>query len=140
MMQLFFENILRQREQAANLSTHTPKPSQHFKSFFYDDDDYDYEESTFPLNENVSQLPPSNAITPVLLTLELDDSLIMRNEELSTSPEKESDGVIKSSVEDLVLIVSESEDTFESDSEYDLSTCDVFSPIDVPEEKFVTFS
>nr|GFA77913.1 hypothetical protein [Tanacetum cinerariifolium] len=70
----------------------------------------------------------------------LDDSLIMRNEELSTSPEKESDEVIKSSVEDLVLIVSESEDTFGSDSEYDLSTCDVFSPIDVPEEKFVTFS
>nr|GEX38790.1 hypothetical protein [Tanacetum cinerariifolium] len=44
---------------------------------------------------------------------------------------------IKSSVEDLVLIPSESEDTSRSDSECILPSCDDFSPIDVPEEKAV---
>ncbi|GKB10164.1 hypothetical protein Tco_0844087 [Tanacetum coccineum] len=106
--------------------------------FFYDDDDY--EESTIPLNEIVSQIPPSNAITPVLPTLEPEDSLIMGDEDLNTIPEKGSDEVIKSSVEDLVPIPSESEDTFENDGECDLSSCDDFSPINVPEGKSVTFS
>ncbi|GJV69373.1 hypothetical protein Tco_1484882, partial [Tanacetum coccineum] len=41
-----------------------------------------------------------------------------------TIPEKESDEVIKSSVEDLVPIPSESEDTSDNDSECDLPFCD----------------
>nr|GEW20467.1 hypothetical protein [Tanacetum cinerariifolium] len=98
------------------------------------------EKSTIPLNEIISQIPSSIAIIPVLPTVEPEDSLIMRNEELSTIPEKESDGVIKSSVEDFVPIPSESKYTSGSDSECDLPTCDVFSPIDVPEGKSVTFS
>ncbi|GJV80664.1 hypothetical protein Tco_1516534, partial [Tanacetum coccineum] len=62
-------------EQVANLSTYS---SQHFKSFCYDDDDDDdYEDSTIPLNEIDSQTPPSIEITPVLPTLEPEDSLIM---------------------------------------------------------------
>ncbi|GJR75699.1 hypothetical protein Tco_0088064 [Tanacetum coccineum] len=72
--------------------------------------------------------------------MEPEDSLIMGNEELSTIPEKESDEFIKSSVKDLVPIPSESEDTSESDSDCDLPSCDDFSPINVYEEKFVTFS
>ncbi|GJY29907.1 hypothetical protein Tco_0405674 [Tanacetum coccineum] len=64
----------------------------------------------------------------------------MRDEDLSTIPEKESDEVIKSSVEDLVPIPSESEDTSGSDGECDLSSCNDFSPINVSEEKSVTFS
>ncbi|GJW04467.1 hypothetical protein Tco_1563323 [Tanacetum coccineum] len=63
----------------------------------------------------------------------------MGDEHLSTIPKKESDEVIKSSVEDLVPIPSESEDTSRSDSECDLPSCDDFSPIKVYEEKFVTF-
>ncbi|GJZ59233.1 hypothetical protein Tco_0615049 [Tanacetum coccineum] len=99
---------LQHLEQVANLNTY---PSQPFKSFCYDDDDdYDYEESMIPLNEIVSQIPPSIAITPVLPTLEPEDSLIMRDEHLSTIPEKESD------------------------------ECDDFSPINVYAEKSVTFS
>nr|GEV72516.1 hypothetical protein [Tanacetum cinerariifolium] len=66
--------------------------------------------------------------------------LIMGNEELSTNPEKESDEFIKSSVEDLVPIPSESEDTSGSDSECILPSCDDFSPINVFEEKSMTFS
>ncbi|GJT45684.1 hypothetical protein Tco_0954399 [Tanacetum coccineum] len=124
---------LHRLEQMANPSTY---PSQRFKSFCYDDDDdYDYEESTIPLNKIISQIPSSIAITPVLPTLEPEDSLIMGDEHLSTIPENESDEFIKSSVEDLVPIPSESEDTSESDSDYD-----DFSPINVYEEESVTFS
>nr|GEX72950.1 hypothetical protein [Tanacetum cinerariifolium] len=64
----------------------------------------------------------------------------MGNEDLITILEKESNKVTKSSVKDLVPIPNESEDTSGSDSEYDLSSCDDFSPINVFEEKFVTFS
>ncbi|GJS70091.1 hypothetical protein Tco_0702932 [Tanacetum coccineum] len=120
--------MLRQREQAANLSTHTPEPSRRFNSICYDDDDD--EESTIPLNEIISQIPPSIAITPVLPTMEPEDSLIMGDEDLRTILEKESDEFIKSSVEDLVPIPRESEDTSDSDKECDLPFCD----------NFVTFS
>ncbi|GJX25850.1 hypothetical protein Tco_0232146 [Tanacetum coccineum] len=62
--------------------------------------------------------------------------------EESTIPlnEIESDEVIKSSVENLVPIPSESEDTTESDSDCDLPSYDDFSPINIYEEKSVTFS
>nr|GFA96933.1 hypothetical protein [Tanacetum cinerariifolium] len=58
-----------------------------------DDDDVDY----------------TIAITPVLSTDEPDNSLSMRDEHLDIIPATESDEVIKSSVEDLVLIPSKSE-------------------------------
>nr|GEX27701.1 hypothetical protein [Tanacetum cinerariifolium] len=145
-MQSMFEEYF-QREQAANLSTHTPEPSRRFNSICYDDDDdYDYAESTeniIPLNEINSQTPSSVVITtsPLVLSIEdPEDYLIMGNEELSTILEKESDEFIKSSVEDLVPIPSESEDTSRSVSVYILPSCDDFSPIDIPEEKAVTFS
>ncbi|GJU88646.1 hypothetical protein Tco_1301069 [Tanacetum coccineum] len=127
---------LKQEEQATKVS------SQYWKAHicFDDDDDYDYEKSTIPLNEIDSQIPPSIVITPVLPTLEPEDSLSMGDEHLSTIPEKESDEFIKSSVEDLVPILSESEDTSGSDSECILPLCDDFSPINFFEEKSVTFS
>nr|GEX91406.1 hypothetical protein [Tanacetum cinerariifolium] len=132
---------LRQLEQAANLITYSTKPLGCYDSFCYDDDDY--EESTIPLNKIISQIPSFIVITsfsPVLPIEDFEDSLIMGNEELSTILKKESNEFIKSSVEDLVLIPSESEDTSGSDSKYDLSSCDDFSPIDIPEEKSVIFS
>nr|GFC73443.1 hypothetical protein [Tanacetum cinerariifolium] len=70
-----------------------------------DDDDVDY----------------TIAITPVLSTEEPDNSLSMRDEHLDTIPATESDEVIKTSVEDLVPILSESEgipDTIYDDSLY----------------------
>ncbi|GJU29722.1 hypothetical protein Tco_1173311 [Tanacetum coccineum] len=151
---------LRQLEQAANVSTHTPEPSRRFNSIYYDDDDD--EESTIPLNEIISQLPQSIAITPVLPTMEPEDSLIMEDEHLRTIPEKESDEFIKSSVEDLVPIPSESEDLSDIESECDMPVCDDFmtfsnplfdsnddftssddeslSDEDVPEENFKIYS
>ncbi|GJY07966.1 hypothetical protein Tco_0375020 [Tanacetum coccineum] len=101
---------LLQQDQAANVSIHTPEPSRRF-NIIYDYED-DNEESTILLNEITSQIPP---ITPVLPTMEPEDSLIMGDEDLSTIPEKESDEVIKSSVEYLIPIPSESEDAFGSD-------------------------
>ncbi|GKD09240.1 hypothetical protein Tco_1188925, partial [Tanacetum coccineum] len=95
---------------------------------------------TVHLKQIDSQTPPSIEIIPVLPTLEPEDSLIMGNEELSNIPEKESDEFIKSSIEELVPIPSESEDTVESDSDCDLTSCDDFSPINVYEEQSVTFS
>ncbi|GJV88962.1 hypothetical protein Tco_1532900 [Tanacetum coccineum] len=103
---------LRQQEQAANLSTHTPEPSRRF-NFIYDDDDDD-EERTIPFNEIISQLPPSIASQPY-------------------SPE------IGAHVEDLVPIPSKSEDTSDNGSECDLLFCDDSPPIDVLGGNYVTF-
>ncbi|GJY37233.1 hypothetical protein Tco_0422611 [Tanacetum coccineum] len=104
--------MILQREQAANVSTHTPDPSRCFNIIYdYDDNDDDDEESTIPLNEITSKIPP---ITPVLLTMEPEDSLIMGDEDLSTIPKKE--------------------------SECDLPSCNDFSPINISEEKSINFS
>ncbi|GKD10862.1 hypothetical protein Tco_1190547 [Tanacetum coccineum] len=68
-----------------------------------DNDDDEEEESSIPLKDIIIfGLPPCVAITPVLLTEEPVDSLIIEDEHLDTIPATESDEVIKSSVEDLV--------------------------------------
>nr|GEZ89822.1 hypothetical protein [Tanacetum cinerariifolium] len=97
-------------------------------------------ESAISLNETTSQEPPFIANTLVLPTEDFEDSLIIGNEELNTIPEMESDEFIKSSVKDLILIPSESEDTSGSESVCILPLCGDFSPIDIPGEKAVTFS
>nr|GEX56289.1 hypothetical protein [Tanacetum cinerariifolium] len=77
----------------------------------YDDDDD--EERSDSLNDNIiSGLPPFSAITPnepVLSTEEPDNSLSMGDEHLDTIPATKSDELVKSSVENLVPILSESE-------------------------------
>ncbi|GJS48575.1 hypothetical protein Tco_0598696 [Tanacetum coccineum] len=129
---------LQRLEQVANLSTY---PFHRFKSFCYDDDDdYDYEESSIHLRDIISKLLLSVAITPDLPTLEPKDSLIMGNKDLSIIPKMELDEENESSVEDLVPIPSDSEDTSENDSDCDLPSCNDFSPINVFKEKSVTFS
>nr|GFA93982.1 hypothetical protein [Tanacetum cinerariifolium] len=98
---------------------------------------------TILLNDIISQISPSIVITTSPLVLPSEDlevSLIMGNEELNNNPEKESDEFIMSSVEDHVPFPSESEDTSGSDSECILPLCDDFSPINIFEEKSVTFS
>ncbi|GJY49496.1 hypothetical protein Tco_0439452 [Tanacetum coccineum] len=62
-----------------------------------------------------------------------EDFLIMGNEELSTIPEKESDEFIKSSVEELIPIPRESEDSSRSDSESNIECEDSYdSNLDEP--------
>nr|GFA66882.1 hypothetical protein [Tanacetum cinerariifolium] len=77
----------------------------------YDDDDD--EERSDSLDDNIiSGLPPFSIITPdepVLSTKEPDNSLSMGDEHLDTIPATESDKFIKSSVENLIPIPSESE-------------------------------
>nr|GEZ90928.1 hypothetical protein [Tanacetum cinerariifolium] len=79
---------------------------------FYDDDDI----YTIQYREYLDN--SSNAITPDLPTKEPDNYLSMGDEHLSTFRETKSDEVIKSSVENLVPIPSESKGIFDD-------TCDV---------------
>ncbi|GJS85330.1 hypothetical protein Tco_0751871 [Tanacetum coccineum] len=80
-------------------------------AYYYEDDDEEY----------------TIAITPDLPTEEPDNSLSMGDEHLSTILETESDEVIKSSVENLVPIPSESEDFSDIESECDVPVCDDFT-------------
>nr|GEY64889.1 hypothetical protein [Tanacetum cinerariifolium] len=80
----------------------------------------------------------SNAIVPVLPIKEPDNSLSMGDEHLRTIPEMESDEVIKSNVENLVPIPSESEVI--SDDTCDVTFCDNSSPLDVLTDHFELFS
>nr|GEU31015.1 hypothetical protein [Tanacetum cinerariifolium] len=96
----------------ANLSTY---PSKCFNSFCYDDDD----------DEDYTVV-----ITPDFL---ITDSLILENEHLDTILEIESDEFIKSSVENLIPILSESKDFFDIESECDM-------PDDSQTTIFLTFS
>ncbi|GJZ85515.1 hypothetical protein Tco_0650854 [Tanacetum coccineum] len=110
---------LQQLEQVANLSTY---PSQHFNSFCYDDDDDDDEEFSIPMSEiyksSLTAITPNSPIT---------DSLIMEDEHLDTISETESDEEYESSVEDLNLTPSESEDLSDIESECDVPVCDDFT-------------
>nr|GEZ74563.1 hypothetical protein [Tanacetum cinerariifolium] len=111
---------LQQLEQVANLSTY---PSKCFNSFFYDDDDdEDY----------------TIAVTPSLSTDELDNSLSMGDEHLDTISATESDEFIKSSVENLIPIPSESEGI--PDNMCDLPFHDNSPPLDVSKDQFEDFS
>ncbi|GKC75991.1 hypothetical protein Tco_1126765, partial [Tanacetum coccineum] len=74
------------------------------------------------------------AITLDLPTEEHDNFLSMGDEHLSTIPEKESDELIKSSVENLVPIPSESEVTSDNETDCDVPECNETSPT------FTTFS
>nr|GFA35524.1 hypothetical protein [Tanacetum cinerariifolium] len=108
---------LLQQEQWAYLSTH---PSKRLTSFCYDDDD-DY----------------NSAITPVLSTEEPVNSLSMGDEHLDTIPATESDEVIKSSVEDLVSIPSESEGIPEH--KCDVPFHDNSPPLDISKDQIENF-
>ncbi|GJX05942.1 hypothetical protein Tco_0193874 [Tanacetum coccineum] len=55
-----------------------------------------------------------------------------RDEHIDTIPEKESDELIKSSVENLIPIPSESEVTFDNKSECDMPVCDDFTTFSNP--------
>nr|GEZ93263.1 hypothetical protein [Tanacetum cinerariifolium] len=106
----------------------------------YDDDDD--EERSDSLNDNIiSGLPPFSAITPdepVLSTEEPDNSLSMGDEHLDTIPATESDEFIKSGVEDLIPIPSESEGILEHMC--DVPFHDNSSPLDVSKDQIEDFS
>ncbi|GKG32129.1 hypothetical protein Tco_0427079, partial [Tanacetum coccineum] len=111
-------------EKAANLAVQKEKEEQAAQSFtsywkfpIIDDDDKEY---TIQYREYLEN--SSKAIAPILPIEEPDNSLSMGDEHLNTIPETESDEVIKSSVENLVPIPSESEGL--SKNICDVPSCD----------------
>ncbi|GJR02422.1 hypothetical protein Tco_0525406 [Tanacetum coccineum] len=86
-----------------------------------------YKESIFHSNKT-PQVSSVFTITSTLPSIEPKDSLIMGDEHLSTF-----------SVEEIVPILRESEDTSGSDSANVLPLCDDLSSINVPRDDFVTF-
>nr|GEX34867.1 26S proteasome regulatory complex, non-ATPase subcomplex, Rpn2/Psmd1 subunit [Tanacetum cinerariifolium] len=104
-----------------------PEPSYNQNIPIYYDDDDDEESSSFLRDIIISELPSCIAITLVLSTEEPKDSLIIGDEHLDTIPEKESDKFIKSSVENLVLNPSDSEDLSHIRSDCDVPVCDDFT-------------
>nr|GFA60605.1 hypothetical protein [Tanacetum cinerariifolium] len=113
---------LLQEEQWAYLSTH---PSKRLTSFCYDDDDDE---------DYTSAITPDE---PVLSIEKPDNSLSMGDEHLDTIPATESDQFIKSGVETLIPIPSESEGIPEH-------VCDVPShdnspPLDVSKDQIEDF-
>nr|GEZ70618.1 hypothetical protein [Tanacetum cinerariifolium] len=130
----------RQREQAAKLSTHTPEPSGRLNSICYDDDDdYDYKDSTIPLNEINSQIPSSIVITTSPLILPIEDpkiSLIMGNEELNTILENESNEFTKSKEK----VVTFSNPLFSSNDDFTSSDDESLSDKDVSEDNVKIYS
>ncbi|GJZ51319.1 hypothetical protein Tco_0605834 [Tanacetum coccineum] len=101
------------KEQAAKVSSKYWKPP-----IYYNDDDDDDEYSI-----QVSEFYKNSPIT-IAPDLPITDSLIMEDEHLNTILEMESDKENESSVKDLNLTPSESEDLFEDLSDYK-SECDV---------------
>nr|GEW09785.1 hypothetical protein [Tanacetum cinerariifolium] len=78
------------------------------------------------------------AITPILSTKEPDNSLSMGYEHLDTIPETKSDKLIKSSVENLVPILSESEGI--PDNMCDVPFHDNSLPLEISKDQFEDFS
>ncbi|GJT69314.1 hypothetical protein Tco_1028600 [Tanacetum coccineum] len=70
------------------------------------------------------------------LTKEPSDTLLMGDEVISTIPERENNEFIKSSVDDLVPILRESEVTSDSDLECDMPATIPLPTTDVREEVF----
>nr|GEW77038.1 hypothetical protein [Tanacetum cinerariifolium] len=110
---------LQQLDQWANLST---SPSKCFNSFCYDDDD----EEDYTI-----------AVTPSLPIEEPDNSLCMGDEHLNTILATESDEFIKSTVENLIPIPSESEGI--PDNMCDVPSHDNSPPLDVSKDQFEYF-
>ncbi|GJV59988.1 hypothetical protein Tco_1466088 [Tanacetum coccineum] len=107
-------NQLKQEEQTAKICT------PYWKCPIFDNDDD--EEYTIQVREYYKNSPV--AITPDFL---ITNSLIMEDEHLDTIPETESDKENESSVEDLNLTLSESEDLSDIESECDVPVCDDFT-------------
>ncbi|GJR49193.1 hypothetical protein Tco_1399714 [Tanacetum coccineum] len=103
--------IMQKKEEERRIAEDQAAKDRYWKIPICYDDDEDY----------------TIAITPVLLTEEPVDSLIMEDEHLDTIPATESDEVIKSSVEELVPIPSESEGI--SDGVCDVPLCDNPTPL-----------
>ncbi|GKE26350.1 hypothetical protein Tco_1441734 [Tanacetum coccineum] len=108
--------IMQKKEEEKRIAEDQAARDRYWKITICYDDDEDY----------------TIAITPVLSTNEPVDSLIMEDEHLDTIPATESDEVIKSSVENLVQIPSESKGI--PDSVCDMPLCNNHTPLEAFKE------
>ncbi|GJY51208.1 putative reverse transcriptase domain-containing protein [Tanacetum coccineum] len=108
--------IMQKKEEERRIAEDQAAKDRYWKIPICYDDDEDY----------------TIAITPVLSTKEAVDSLIMEDEHLDTILATESDEVIKSSVENLVQIPSESKGI--SDGMCDVPLCDNPTPLEAFKE------
>ncbi|GJY92013.1 hypothetical protein Tco_0507795 [Tanacetum coccineum] len=107
-------------EQAARINSLYQNPNL-LQSLIYqddddNDDDYD-EESLISMNTDTFETPSPDAIMTSSPIEEPKDSLIMKDEDINTIPEKESDEDNESSAKNLVQNPSESEATSDNESE-----------------------
>ncbi|GJW46359.1 hypothetical protein Tco_0078005 [Tanacetum coccineum] len=128
---------MQKKEEEKRIAEDQAAKDRYWKIYiFYDDDDD--KESSIPLKDVIIfGLPPCVAVTPVLLTEEPVDYLIIEDEHLDTISATESDKVIKSSVENLVQILSKSEGI--PDNMCDVPFHDNSPPIDISKDQFEGF-
>nr|GFA78861.1 hypothetical protein [Tanacetum cinerariifolium] len=107
-------------EQPAEHRTHIVESLQNFRVIH---------KISISLN-NTSQISPVHAIAPILSTEEPEYSLSMGYKHLNTTPEMESDEIIKSGVEELVPIPSEYEILSDSNDDDISSDDDAFEDIE----------
>nr|GEY05021.1 hypothetical protein [Tanacetum cinerariifolium] len=112
--------IIQKKQEEKQLEEEQASKAQNWKlPVCYDDDD-DEERSNYLEDNIISGLSPCSAFTPnepILSIEEPDNSLSMGDEHLDTIPAMESDEVIKSSVENLISIPSESEEFSSTDED-----------------------
>ncbi|GKC10301.1 hypothetical protein Tco_1007083 [Tanacetum coccineum] len=107
---------VQKKEQAYNEEQYSAARRRMLSIPFVEEDDY------IPLGDIIARYSTSKAITPYLPIEEPAYSLIMEDEHLNTLPATELDEIIKSSVENLVPIPSESKGL--SNNICDVPSCD----------------
>ncbi|GJV43252.1 hypothetical protein Tco_1427788 [Tanacetum coccineum] len=117
------EMSLHELSMMMNLGTPTLEPL--VNSFVYEESDDDIEVT-----------PAYTPSLPILTTMEPAETLLIGDEVISTTPTRKNDELIKSSVDDLVLIPKESEVTSDSNLECDMPVNRPLPTTDVREENF----
>nr|GEY83273.1 hypothetical protein [Tanacetum cinerariifolium] len=117
------EMSLHELSMMMNLGTPTPEPL--VNSFVY-------EES----GDDIEVTPTYTPSLPFLTTMKPANTLLMGDDVISTTPARENENLIKSSVDDLVLIPRESEVTSDSNLECDMPVNTPLPTTDVREENF----
>nr|GEU92969.1 reverse transcriptase domain-containing protein [Tanacetum cinerariifolium] len=95
--------------------------------------------SSISLN-NTSQISSIHAVAPILSTEEPEYSSSMGYENSNTTPETESDEIMKSGVEELVPILTENKVTLEDKRECDMPVCEDSSASDACDDHSDIFS
>ncbi|GKD44014.1 hypothetical protein Tco_1268659 [Tanacetum coccineum] len=125
------EEILRTLEANSPVDVKEPEGSDDYMEVTYDKEQCLSDHYTAPVTP-----PAYTPSIPFLATMEPTNTLLMGDEVISTIPARETNEFIKSSVDDLVPIPSESEVTSDSNLECDMPATTPLPTTDVREENF----